>query len=68
MAKIRDALTPEDFNKPNGTAIDGPQLPVKILIDDIEQVVIEAEVYYPDTPYFSYTYKLSPYPPSHHME
>ena len=67
MAKVRDALTPKDFNKPNGTAIDGPELPIKILIDDIEQVVIEAEVLGAGVPrYFSY--KLSPYPPSHHME
>lgn len=65
--KIRKALTLGDLNKPNGTAIDGPQLPVKILIDDIEQVVIEAEVQGADVPTY-FTYKLTPFPPSHHVE
>jgi len=66
VAKVRGALTPKDFNKFNGTAIDGPELPIKILIDDIEKVVIEAEASGCVPRRFSYM--LTPYPPSHHME
>lgn len=63
MGNIRDGL---DITKTKGT-IDGPELPIKILIDDIEQVVIEAEVQNAGVPRL-FSYKLTPFPPSHYTE
>ena len=63
MGKIRKSLAREDAE--HGTLIDGPQLPIKILVDDFDQVIVKAEAHGTVPRYFTYT--LYPYPPSHHL-
>ena len=60
MEKLRDALE-------TGHIIihDIPQLPIKILIDDIEQEVIKAEP--AGCVPRQFIFKRRPYPPSHHV-
>lgn len=64
--KTRDALRNEDFNAPGGTSYDCPQRPARLLIDDIEKVIIE-RVPAGTVPRY-YNYALSPFPPSHHID
>lgn len=83
---VRDALTSENFGITSGTSsrdtilkessylpqpADCPKPPIKILIDDINEVVIEEQMVIECLAGITpnrYGYKISPFPPSHHLD
>jgi len=61
--KTRQTVEETHADEITGVGYDCPKLPATILIDDINEVIIEMQDFGPE----NYCYKLTQYPPSHHM-